>query len=45
MSNEMFALRALSYHNLHFILRLMEEIRASIIDGTFTKKYREYLVV
>lgn len=43
MSNEMFALRALSYHNLHFILRLMDDIRISIEAETFTQKYREHL--
>lgn len=42
MANEMFALRALSYHNLHFILRLMKEIRLAIADGSFTKKYQSY---
>lgn len=42
-SGEMFALRALSYHNLYLLLNLVKEIRASIEDGTFTKRYAEYL--
>ncbi len=34
-SNEMLAATLASIHNLHFILRLVEAIRASIIDGSF----------
>ena len=43
MSNEMFIFRALSYHNLHLILNLMKEIRQSINDETFKKRFRDYL--
>ncbi len=43
MSQETFALRALSYHNLHVVLQLMKDIRASIEDGVFTEKYIKYL--
>lgn len=43
MSKEMFVLRALSYHNLHLILNLMREIRQSINDGNFRKRFRDYL--
>jgi queuine tRNA-ribosyltransferase len=34
-ANEIFGLRLASIHNLRFMLRLMGEIRASILDGTF----------
>ncbi len=34
-SKEMLALRLLSLHNLHFYLRLMQQARESIADGTF----------
>jgi len=43
MNKEMFALRALSYHNLHVLLSLMTDIRASIVDQTFLKRYGSYL--
>lgn len=43
MTNETFALRALSYHNLFFILELIKEIRVAISDGSFTKKYRQFI--
>jgi queuine tRNA-ribosyltransferase len=43
MTSESFAMRALSYHNLYFILRLMEDIRESIEADTFTEKYARYL--
>ncbi|MBN2303817.1 MAG: hypothetical protein JXQ72_05040, partial [Anaerolineae bacterium] len=35
-SSEILAHQLLSLHNLHFLLALMREIRAAIIDGTFT---------
>ncbi len=34
-ADEMTAATLASIHNLHFILRLVEKIRASILDGTF----------
>lgn len=34
-ANEMLAASLASIHNLHFILRLVEQMRASILDGTF----------
>lgn len=43
MSNEIFALRALSYHNLYLLINLIKEVRQSIEDSTFSKKYRKYL--
>ncbi|HUD20656.1 MAG TPA: tRNA guanosine(34) transglycosylase Tgt [Candidatus Saccharimonadales bacterium] len=43
-SGEMFALRALSYHNLYLLLNLVKEIRASIEDDSFTNKYASFLV-
>ncbi len=44
MVNEFLAGRAIVYHNLYTLLHLMEEIRASINDGSFSEKYRQYLV-
>lgn len=44
LGKEMLAMRLLSYHNLFVVLNLMQEIRASIADESFTKKYRQYLV-
>ncbi|HSX42102.1 MAG TPA: tRNA guanosine(34) transglycosylase Tgt [Candidatus Saccharimonadales bacterium] len=43
ISQETFALRALSYHNLSVVLNLMKNIRASIEDGSFLKRYQKYL--
>jgi len=47
-AKEMLALRLLSFHNLHFYLRLMERARKAIEDGTFkafksefTKRYNQ----
>jgi queuine tRNA-ribosyltransferase len=34
-ANEIFGLRLATLHNLRFVLRLMAEIRASILDGSF----------
>ncbi len=42
-TGETFALRALSYHNLSVVLNLMTDIRSSIENGTFIKKYQLYL--
>lgn len=42
-SNETFALRALSYHNLSVVLNLMKDIRASIEDGSFLERYKKFL--
>ncbi len=36
-------LRLLSYHNVHFITKLMREIRTSIAEGEFTKFRRLFL--
>lgn len=35
-AGEILGLHLATLHNLHFMLRLMEQIRASIADGTFT---------
>jgi queuine tRNA-ribosyltransferase len=35
-ANEIFGMRLASLHNLRFMLRLMDEIRQSILDATFT---------
>jgi queuine tRNA-ribosyltransferase/7-cyano-7-deazaguanine tRNA-ribosyltransferase len=43
LSNELSYFRFASYHNLHFILRLMEGIRESIEDGSFFDLKKEWL--
>jgi queuine tRNA-ribosyltransferase len=43
MSNETFALRALSYHNLYLLTNLIKDIRESIDKGEFVKKYQSFL--
>ncbi len=43
VSNELTYFRLASYHNLHFILKLVEEIRESIADGTFYELKRKWL--
>ncbi len=43
LANEINAARALSYHNLHILHELIRQIRISIEEGTFTKKYAQYL--
>ena len=44
--NEILGLRLTTYHNLYFLLRLMEKIRNSIVEGSFleyrAKFYRDY---
>ena len=42
-AEEMAAATLASIHNLHFILRLVEQIRASIIEGTFYKFKETFL--
>uniref|UniRef100_A0A7C3RD58 tRNA guanosine(34) transglycosylase Tgt n=1 Tax=Archaeoglobus fulgidus TaxID=2234 RepID=A0A7C3RD58_ARCFL len=44
-ANELLYFRLATYHNIHFILKLMEKIRNSIIDGTFHELKREWLGV
>ena len=39
-SKELLAYRLATIHNLRFVLRLMEEMRAAIVDGSF-QRYRE----
>ncbi len=43
VANELSYFRLASYHNLHFILRLMDEIRKSIKDGSFFELKKEWL--
>jgi len=43
ISEEILGLRLATLHNLHFFLRLVEEIRASIIAGTFPAFKGEFL--
>ena len=43
MANELLAGTLLSIHNLHALIRLMNEIRAAIIDGTFESRVPEWL--
>jgi tRNA-guanine family transglycosylase len=35
-------MKLLSYHNLHFIQKLMKEIREAISNGKFEKLKKEY---
>ncbi|MGI6081777.1 MAG: tRNA guanosine(34) transglycosylase Tgt [Limnochordia bacterium] len=42
-ANEILGVRLTTLHNLHFILRLMADIKASLIDGTFMDFKREFL--
>lgn len=42
-NNEILAHRLLSYHNLYYLLKLMEGARESIIDGNFVDYYRQHL--
>lgn len=41
-ANEILAHRLLSYHNLYFLLKLMEGARAAIIDGSFVEYYHRH---
>lgn len=43
LSKEGFASRALSYHNLHLLHKLIKDIRRSINDGDFVQKYSKWL--
>lgn len=43
IANELIYFRLASYHNLNFILRLMEEIRESIKENYFGKLKKEWL--
>lgn len=45
VSGETFAGRALSYHNLFFLLGLVAQIRSAIADDTFTTKFAPWLNV
>lgn len=42
-NNEILAHRLLSYHNLYYLLKLMEGAREAIIDGNFVDYYRQHL--
>jgi len=42
-NNEILGHRLLSFHNLHYLLKLMEGARAAIIDGNFVDYYRQHL--
>lgn len=41
--NEINAVRIMSYHNLHILFELMRQIRVSIQEGSFTKRYKKHL--
>lgn len=43
LSGETLAGRAISFHNLAVIFRLIEKIRSSIAERTFTKRFRSFL--
>ena len=42
-AKEILVLNLVSYHNLHFYIRLMERARKAILDGTFKKWKNEFL--
>lgn len=42
-NNEILGHRLLSYHNLYYLLQLMEGARQAIIDGRFVDYYRQHL--
>jgi len=42
-TNEILGHRLLSYHNLYYLLKLMEGARQAIIDGNFVDYYRQHL--
>jgi queuine tRNA-ribosyltransferase len=41
-AGEILGLRLVSYHNLYFLIRVMNRIRASIIDGSFSGARQEF---
>ncbi len=41
-ANEIFGLHLTTIHNLHFLLKLMQDIRESILAGTFSTFYKEF---
>ncbi|MDD2620997.1 MAG: tRNA guanosine(34) transglycosylase Tgt [Syntrophomonadaceae bacterium] len=41
-AEEILAHRLLTYHNVNFLIRLMENIRTALIKGEFTRFYREF---
>lgn len=41
-ANEILGMHLTTVHNLHFLLRLMEEMREHILAGTFQDFYREF---
>ena len=41
-ANEFLAYTLASYHNIHFFMRLMKEIRAAITEGTFSKLKKQW---
>ena len=42
-SGELLALRLATLHNLRFVMRLMEEMRNAVIDGTFREYAQQFL--
>ena len=42
-SRELLALRLATIHNLRFVMRLMEEMRSAIVDGSFPQFAEEFL--
>ena len=42
-ANEILGHRLLSYHNLYYLLKLMEGARQAIIEGNFRNYYRQHL--
>ena len=44
VSEEMLGLRLLSLHNVHFLMRLMRDARARLLDGTFDAWSQDWLL-
>lgn len=44
-ASEILAHQLLSLHNLHFLLTLMREMRAAILDGTFADYAKQFLAI
>jgi queuine tRNA-ribosyltransferase len=43
MAGELLGLRLLTLHNLRFLVRLAEEARARVLDGSFASWSQEWL--
>ncbi|GDX62196.1 queuine tRNA-ribosyltransferase [Candidatus Levyibacteriota bacterium] len=44
-ANELLAYRLASYHNIHFVVRLVDTIRKSILEGNFDKLKKKWCIL